>query len=48
MQQGRRSLAWASVFFGCGVLSALIGYVKLLEARVAPAPALGRGLIVSD
>lgn len=47
MQERRRSLTWASVFFGCGALSALIGYGRLLEARVASAPALGRGLIVS-
>ncbi len=47
MQERRRSLAWASVFFGCGALSALIGYVRLLEAHVVPALALARGLFVS-
>ena len=47
MQERRRSLAWASVFFGCGALSALLGYGRLLEARVATTPALGRGLVVA-
>jgi hypothetical protein len=45
MQQRDRSLTWAAVFFGCGALSALIGYVRLVEAHAAPA--LGRGLAVS-
>jgi hypothetical protein len=47
MQQRRGSLAWAAIFFGCGALSALIGYVRLLDAHVVPAPALVRGLFVS-
>jgi len=47
MQQRDRSLAWASVFFGCGALSALLGYWRLLEAHVVPAAVLGRGLVVS-
>jgi hypothetical protein len=47
MQQRDRSLTWAAVFFGCGALSALIGYVRLVEAHTARAPALGRGLTVS-
>jgi hypothetical protein len=47
MQERRRNLAWASVFFGCGALSALVGYVRLLEAHVVPAVVLVRGLFVS-
>ena len=47
MQHRDGSLAWAAVFFGCGALSALIGYARLVEAHVAPASALGRGLAVS-
>ena len=47
MQEGRRSLAWAYVFFGCAALSALLGYWRLLEAHVAPASVLWRGLAVS-
>jgi hypothetical protein len=47
MQEGRRSLAWAYVFFVCGALSALLGYWRLLEARVVPVPTLARGLVVS-
>ncbi len=47
MQDRRRSLAWAYVFFGCAALSALLGYWRLLEARGVATPALGRGLVVS-
>ncbi len=41
------SLAWAHVFFWCGAIAALLSYWRLLEARVAPAPTLVRGLVVS-
>jgi hypothetical protein len=47
MQAKRISPTWAYVFFGCGVISALLGYWRLLEARGAPAPTLVRGLLVS-
>jgi hypothetical protein len=47
MQERRRSLTWAYVFFGCATLSALLGYWRLLEAHVVPAAVLGRGLVVS-
>jgi hypothetical protein len=47
MQEGRRSLTWAYVFFGCATLSALLGYWRLLEAHVVPAAVLWRGLVVS-
>ena len=47
MQEGRRSLIWAYVFFGCAALSALLGYWRLLQSGTAPASALGRGLVVS-
>jgi hypothetical protein len=41
------SLTWAYVFFACGVMSALLGYWRLIEARATPAPTLVRGLVVS-
>jgi hypothetical protein len=47
MQARHRTLVWPSVFFGCGALSALIGYVRLVWAHAVPALALGRGLFVS-
>jgi hypothetical protein len=43
--QGQRSLTWAYVFFGCGALSALLGYWRLYSAHTVPASRLVLGTV---
>ena len=45
MQEGRRTLTWAYAFFGCGALSALLGYGRLYQVHTVAASRLVPGTI---
>ena len=47
MQQRSDSLIWARIFCGCGALSALIGYWRLLTSGTVHGSTLARGVAVS-
>ena len=45
MQEGRRTLRWAYALFGCGALSALLGYWGFYRAHALAASRLVPGTI---